>query len=249
MTEQALTQCEDRFAQGLSRELAIAVVEGHEGVIGISASRLKDNLDMPAFVLTHAEDGCLKGSGRSVPGFDLGASIMKAKREGILVKGGGHAMAGGITIEETRLAEFKDIVDKDIATSRYGETGVISTADIALKIENAGTGLVDGIGKLAPFGMGNPLPRVVLLGVRLERVRILKEKHLKCVFADPDLGGAGRTVEAPIWNAVGTEFGDMIQNAEGEVLDVYGTLEINEWQGRRKVQMKVSDLRASRLKR
>ena len=91
--------------------------------------------------------------------------------------------------------------------------------------------------------MGNPTPRFVLEGVLLAAVRVLKDKHVKCIFHDPEMGPAGKIVEGLIWNAVGTPFGDALREAKGQIVDALGALEVNEWNGRRRVQMKIEDAR------
>jgi len=231
------------FVPGETRALAVAIVDAHEGIVGISAARVKEALDCPAFVLAPTPEGWLKGSGRSVPGFDLGAAIIGARKAGLLVKGGGHAMAGGITIERDKLEAFVDFVNAEIAKSEYADIGVLSKVDAVVSLDRATTGLVDATQSLAPFGMGNPTPRFVLEGVLLADVRILKDKHVKCIFQDPEMGPAGKIVEGLIWNAVGTPFGDALRDARGQIVDVLGALEVNEWNGRRRVQMKIEDAR------
>lgn len=231
------------FIPGETRALAVAIVDAHEGIVGISAARVKEALDCPAFVLAPTPEGWLKGSGRSVPGFDLGAAIIAARKAGLLVKGGGHAMAGGITIEREKLDAFIDFVNGEIAKSEYATIGVVSKVDAVVSLDRATTGLVDATQSLAPFGMGNPTPRFVLQGVLLADVRVLKDKHIKCIFHDPEMGPAGKIVEGLIWNAVGTPFGEALREAKGQIVDVLGALEVNEWNGRRRVQMKVEDAR------
>jgi single-stranded-DNA-specific exonuclease len=244
-TAEAIAQLEGQFIPGETRQLAVAIVDAHEGIVGISAARLKEAFDVPAFVLAPTPEGTLKGSGRSVSGFDLGAAIIAARKAGLIVKGGGHAMAGGLTIEHDKVEEFTAFVNARIATSDYAKTGVISKVDAELTLNQARVDFVDAMGDMAPFGMGNPTPRVVLKGVLLADVRILKEKHLKCVFHDPKHGSKGRKVEALIWNAVDTAFGTALQGAVGEQVDALGALEINEYRERRNVQMKLDDLRLS----
>jgi single-stranded-DNA-specific exonuclease len=249
-TEQALEQVlgsqsaeQEPFIPGTTRRLAFAIVDAHEGIVGISAARLKDATDAPAFVVAPTPEGWLKGSGRSVPGFNLGDAIIEAGKQGITVKGGGHAMAGGLTLEPDKVDAFIDFVNGVIDDSEYAVTGVTTKVDTVININQATTGMCDAMQSLAPFGMGNPTPRVVLSGTILSDVRILKEKHIKCIFEDPELGPAGPRIEGLIWNAVGTPFGDALMDAKDQVVDVLGALEINEWMGRRKVQMKLEDVR------
>jgi single-stranded-DNA-specific exonuclease len=244
-TEQALDQVRDQFIPGKTRALAVAAVDAHEGIVGISAARLKEALDAPAFVLADTPEGWLKGSGRSVPGFDLGGAIITARKSGLLVKGGGHAMAGGITVEKEKLADFIAFMNAEIDKSEYAVTGVTSRVDAVVPLDRATTGFVDAAQSLAPFGMGNPTPRVMLPGVHMSRVEHLGKArtHIKCFFEDPEMGRSGKVVQGLLWNAVGTPFGDALFANQGAIVDVLGALEINEYKGRRIIQIKIEDVR------
>lgn len=244
-TEAAMSQIPEDFIPGETRRIAVAITDAHEGVVGISAARLKEALDAPAFVLAPTPEGELKGSGRSVSGFDLGAAIIKARKAGLIVKGGGHAMAGGITLQHDQVEEFIRFMDAEINVSDYARTGVVSKADSTVLINKATIGLIDAAQSLAPFGMGNPTPRFVIPSVKIADIQILKEKHVKLIFEHPDLGPAGPRIEAPIWNAEGTVFGDQLKSLRGQTVDVLGALEKNEWNGRVKIQLKVEDVRES----
>lgn len=245
-TEQAISQIEAKqFKAGESRQLAVAIVDAHEGIVGISASRVKDAFDVPAFVLAPTPEGTLKGSGRSVSGFDLGAAIIAARKAGLLIKGGGHAMAGGLTIEEDKVEDFTRFVDARIAESEYAKTGVQSRVDAAINIGKARIDMVEALGSMAPFGMGNPTPRVMLENVLVADVRVLKDKHIKCTFQHPKYREKGRKIQALIWNAIDTPFGDALLSAKDTCVDALGALEINEWNGRKLVQMKLDDIRVS----
>ena len=236
----ALTQV-DHFVPGQTRQIAIAVVEAHEGIVGISASRLKDAVDAPAFVLAPAGEGLLKGSGRSVPGFDLGAAIIKARNAGLVEKGGGHAMAGGVTLRRDRLEDFRAFVNSEIAASDYAATGVVSRVDAVMALRDAKVSDVAAMERLRPFGMGNPTPRILLRDVVIDDIRILKDKHIKCRLACAS--GSGRTVDALMWNAVGTPFAAALEANRGVGIEVLGSLEINTWRDRESVQMKLEDAR------
>lgn len=243
-TAQALSQIEAQgFVPGDTRQLAVAIVDAHEGIVGISAARVKEAFDVPAFVLAPTPEGALKGSGRSVPGFDLGAAIIAARKAGLLLRGGGHAMAGGLSIEKDKVEAFTAFVNARIAQSDYAQTGVVSKVDAELGIGKARIDMVEALSSMAPFGMGNPTPRVALQDVLLADVRILKDKHIKCIFQHPEHREKGRKIQALIWNAVDTPFGDALIAAKGERIDALGALEINEWNDRKSVQMKLDDIR------
>lgn len=242
-TKEALAQLEGKLIPGQSRELALAIVDAHEGIIGISAARVKEAFDTPSFVLAPGDGGVLKGSGRSVPGFDLGEAVVAARQEGLLVKGGGHAMAAGLSIEEDKVEAFIAFVNDRIAKSDYAQTGVLVKLDAELSIEDLSVETVESLEKLGPFGMGHPTPRVLLKGVRVADTRVLKEKHLKLRLSSAS--GKGGRVDGPLWNCVGTPFGDQLQGLEGKLVDVACALEINSWQGRSSVQLRIEDVRMS----
>lgn len=242
-TKSALEQLDGKLTSGTSREIAIAVVEAHEGIIGISAARVKEAFDTPSIVLAPGDGGLLKGSGRSVPGFDLGAAVVAARQEGLLVKGGGHGMAAGLSLHPDNLEAFTSFMNTRIRESEYAQTGVILKADAEVTAGLLQVEIVEELERLGPFGMGNPTPKVVLKGVRVCEVRILKDKHLKMRLQDPS--GKGPRLDAPLWNSVGTPFGAQIQDIDGKIVDVFCAMEINEWNGRRSVQLKVEDVRLS----
>ena len=170
-TEAAIEQLADR-RPGVDRGLALAVVEdAHEGVVGISAARLREAYDAPAIVLSRAHDGALKGSARSVPGFDIGHAIIAARQAGILVKGGGHGMAGGLTIDQSRLADFIAFMDGEIAKTDYARNGVVSQADASLSLAEFTVAGLRGMDRMRPFGTANEEPRIVLAGAVLQEIR------------------------------------------------------------------------------
>lgn len=225
---------------GEDRTLALAVVEAHEGVVGISAGRLKEAFDAPAIVLTHAHDGNLKGSARSVAGFDIGHAIIAARHEDLIVKGGGHGMAGGLTLTEAQLPGFIAFMNAEIEKSDYFTTGVRTAVDAAIPLGEVGVPFIAGMDRLRPFGTANAEPVVMLPGVVLAEIRILKEKHFKLVFRS----GAA-SIDALIWNVVGTPLGAQIEAARGRTVDALGKLQINEYMGRKSPQFMLEDMRFS----
>lgn len=236
-TEAAIAQLADRVC-GEDRTLALAVVDAHEGVVGISAARLREAYDAPAIVLTHAEQGLLKGSARSVPGFDIGHAIIAARQAGLIVKGGGHGMAGGLTLSQDQLPGFIAHMNAEIAKTGYWSEGVASQADLCLTLSALTVPLIESLGRMKPFGTANPEPVVILEGVEIAEIRILKEKHLKIVARD---GKA--EIDALLWNVVGTALGDQIQAARGRRVDLLGKPQVNSFMNRKRAQMIVDDLR------
>lgn len=236
-TEAAIAQLSDRVC-GEDRTLALAVVDAHEGVVGISAARLREAYDAPAIVLTHAEHGLLKGSARSVPGFDIGHAIIAARQAGLIVKGGGHGMAGGLTLSPDQLPGFIAHMNAEISKTGYWSEGVSSQADLSLSLSALTVPLIESLGRMKPFGTSNPEPVVILEGVEIAEIRVLKEKHLKIIARD------GRAeIDALLWNVVGTALGDQIQAARGRRVDLLGKPQVNSFMNRKRAQMIVDDIR------
>lgn len=237
-TEPAIADLSSRIA-GVDRRIAIALVpEAHEGVVGISAGRVKETYDCPAIVLAIDHIGNYKGSARSVKGFDIGQAIIEARNAGLILSGGGHGMAGGLTLKPEKLEAFEAFMNAKIETSDYFRDGVLTQADVQLLPAELTVDLIDSLNRLEPFGMGNPAPRVILEGAEIREVKILKEKHLKVTL----VAGTG-TLEALMWGAVGTQTGDFLQQSVGHRIDAYGEPGINEFRGNRSPQMILQDVR------
>jgi single-stranded-DNA-specific exonuclease len=129
-----------------------------------------------------------------------------------------------------------------IRQSDYAKIGVLSRVDMHIPLRKATLGLVDALGHLAPFGMGNPTPRLVVGPVLLAQVQTLKDTHLKLLFQDPDLLDAGPQLEGLMWNEANTPFADALRGVKGTLVHALGGLELNSWNGKHKVQMKLEDV-------
>lgn len=238
-TKTAIAQFEDRVP-GRDRDVAIAVVDAHEGIVGISAGRLKDAVDAPAIVLAPVEGDMLKGSARSVPGFDIGHAITQARQQGLIEKGGGHGMAGGLTLRRDQLDGFKAFLATEIRKTDYFRDGLRTNADASFSLKELNVDLLDGFEALRPFGAENPEPVVILRGVVPVDFRVLKGLHFKVSFRDGD-----RSIDGLIWNVVGTEFGRQIEDALNTRVDLLCKPQINEFRGNRSPQVIVEDVRFS----
>lgn len=243
VTAQALAQASGH-ERGLTRRSAIAVVTGHEGVVGISAARVREAVDAPAIVLTSDHEGHLKGSARSVPGFDIGHAIISARRSGLIIKGGGHGMAGGLSLRPDQLEAFQAFLDAEIAKSAYAVDGVVTDADLELRPRDLSVADIEALAPLAPFGTANPEPLVMIRGAELREIVILKsrrtqkEAHFKLI-----LGDGQNTINGLIWNVVGTPYGNAVLDLVGSVVDVLGAPGINLYRGEKSPQILIEDLR------
>ena len=240
VTEIAVKQFQGRVS-GIDRKIAIAVVEdGHEGVVGISAGRLREAYDCPAIVLARDKDGNFKGSGRSVEGFDLGGAIIEARNTGMITKGGGHPMAAGVSLTPDQLEPFEAFMNAKIEKSDYFRTGVITNIDVVLQPHELTVDLIDGFMRMEPFGQSNPQPRVMLEGAEIRDIKIMGEKknHMKAL-----IGNGSGTLNALIWNSVDTPLGDFITDALHTRIDLCGEVGINNWLGNSSAQIIVEDAR------
>ncbi|MEM9787372.1 MAG: single-stranded-DNA-specific exonuclease RecJ [Pseudomonadota bacterium] len=231
----ALEQATER---GLDGPLVWAAGEGwHPGVVGIVAARLKEATNRPAIVIgLEGDEG--KGSGRSVSGIDLGAAIQRVATDGLLIKGGGHKMAAGLTVARDKL---------DDAMARLGTllakqgADAIGPADLRLDgilMPGAATvELVRQIDDAGPFGAGAPAPRFAFPDVLIHFAKQVGANHLKVSFGD----GITARIDAISFGAMDGPIGPMLMKHNGARFHLAGRLEINTWQGRQSVQLRLED--------
>ncbi|MBS0125431.1 single-stranded-DNA-specific exonuclease RecJ [Thetidibacter halocola] len=231
----ALAQAE---ARGLDAPLVWAAGEGwHPGVVGIVAARLKEATNRPAVVIG-LEGGEGKGSGRSVAGVDLGASIQRLAAEGLLIKGGGHRMAAGLTVETSRLEEAMARLSELLERQGAGQGGAADLrVDAALMPGAATVELVEQLERAGPFGQGAPGPRFAIPDARLSYCREVGSGHLKIACDD----GMGARLEGICFGAMDTPLGPALSARDGGRFHLAGRLEINDFRGRRSVQLRLED--------
>lgn len=231
----ALAQAE---ARGLDAPLVWAAGEGwHPGVVGIVASRLKEATNRPAVVIgLDGDEG--KGSGRSVAGVDLGASVQRLAAEGLLLKGGGHRMAAGLTVARDQLEPAMARLAELLARQGAGAGGPADLRLDGMLMPKAATPeLVMDLERAGPFGQGAPAPRFAFPDVAVSFAKQVGETHLKATFAD----GLGGRIEAIAFGALETQLGAAILDHKGARFHIAGKLEINEWGGRQNVQLRLDD--------
>ncbi|OED47041.1 single-stranded-DNA-specific exonuclease RecJ [Rhodobacteraceae bacterium (ex Bugula neritina AB1)] len=232
----ALDQAEDR---GLEAPLVWAAGEGwHPGVVGIVASRLKEAANRPAVVIGFdGEEG--KGSGRSVSGVDLGASIQRLVAEGLLVKGGGHKMAAGLTVMRDKLEPAMERLTELLAKQGAGQGGPADLKlDGALMPGAAKVDLIEQIEQAGPFGAGAPAPRYALPDLQVRFAKKIGESHLKLSLTD----GMGGTVDAICFGAFDSPLGPRLLEHGGARFHFAGRLEVNSWGGRQNPQLRLEDV-------
>ncbi|MDF1707620.1 MAG: single-stranded-DNA-specific exonuclease RecJ [Paracoccaceae bacterium] len=236
----ALAQAEGR---GLDGPLVWAAGEGwHPGVVGIVAARLKEATGRPAVVI--GLDGAEgKGSGRSVSGVDLGAAIQRVAAEGLLIKGGGHKMAAGLTVARDQLEPAMARLGELLAKQGAGSGGPSDLRLDGMLMPGAATvELIERIEAAGPFGAGAPAPRFAFADVVIHFAKRLGESHLKLSFGD----GLGARLEAIMFGAYDTPLGPALEAHGGARFHLAGRLEINRWGGRQSVQLRLEDAAPAR---
>lgn len=236
--EQALVQAEQQG--GEERPLLFLTGDNwHPGVIGIVASRVIERFHRPVCV-AGIDGNFAKGSGRSVPGIDLGAAVIAARQEGMLVNGGGHAMAAGFTVVRERLGELAEFLTARIARQQAEageELGRTLYLDGALAPRAATPALIASLAALAPFGQGNSEPRFVIPAARIGKADVVGENHVRLFLTGSD----GGRIKAIAFRVADQPLGQALLKAGGLPLHVAGKLRVDNWMGRDDVQLMIDD--------
>jgi single-stranded-DNA-specific exonuclease len=209
----------------------------HPGVIGIVAGRLKERYQRPVCVVA-LENGVGKASGRSVAGLHLGQAVIAAREIGLVLKGGGHAMAAGFEVQEAMLATLQSFIAARFKDDLDG-TPLVPTLliDGALQGRAATPELIASLDQLAPFGSGNPEPRFVFPAQRVVVSNVVGADHVRCVLTGPDGGQA----KAIAFRVAGEELGRALLAGRGAALHIAGRLKLDNWQGREQIQIQIED--------
>ncbi|OWY10033.1 single-stranded-DNA-specific exonuclease RecJ [Thioclava sp. F42-5] len=233
--EAALTQAEER---GLNAPLVWAAGAGwHPGVVGIVAARLKEATNRPSVVIG-VENRIGKGSARSVAGVDIGAAIQRVAAEGLLLKGGGHKMAAGLTVEENKLEPAMARLSELLAKQGAGEIGPRDLRLDGMLMPGAATAqLIEDLDRAGPFGQGAPAPRFAFADMEVVGARRIGESHLRFMFGD----GMGARIETVCFGAFDCPLGPALSQPGAKRFHLAGRLEINTWGGRNKVQLRLED--------
>lgn len=226
----------------LCHDRAVCVVAGagwHPGVIGIVAGRLKEKLGRPAIVIALDEDGVGKGSGRSITGVDLGAAVLAAREQGLLIAGGGHAMAAGLTIAADQVSAFADWLDARLATPVAESVAARALLfDSVVAPGGVTPSLVDALEAGGPYGTGWPAPRVAVGPVRAVKVDIVGNGHVRAIVAGDD----GRSLKAMAFRAADTPLGQALLAAgPTRRLWLAGRAKRDDWSGRDVAELHLDD--------
>ncbi|MBW8302205.1 MAG: single-stranded-DNA-specific exonuclease RecJ [Hydrogenophaga sp.] len=210
----------------------------HPGIVGLLAARLKEKFKRPAFAIAFDLNGKGTGSGRSINGFDIGRMVRAAVDSGLLVKGGGHAMAAGLTVDRSNLGRLRTFFD-EASAEQVGALAANQTLKIdgALGASGATIALIDQLETAGPYGSGHPQPIFAVPAHRLRDARPVGTTHVKVTLEAAD----GTRLEGIAFRAAETALGDFLLNGRGTQVHVAGTLSADHWQGTRRVQMRVLD--------
>ncbi|PHP67944.1 single-stranded-DNA-specific exonuclease RecJ [Zhengella mangrovi] len=241
MLADARAQAEAEMLHGAGP--AVLVTEStdwHPGIAGLIASRLKDFARRPAFAIAFDVNGRGTGSGRSIPGFDLGRLVGEAVREGLLVKGGGHAMAAGITVERARLGDLRAFFEE---RSRAAVDQLVATQslkiDAALTADGATVKLMDLLEQAGPYGAGHAQPVFAMPRHTVTAVQPVGNAgaHLRVSLQSQ----TGRRIDAMAFRAADTDLGRFLAASRGRMIHTAGTLGLNHWNGQVRVQYRLLD--------
>lgn len=243
--DEAVLQVDTRIGDGEPGSVIIAHGKGwHPGVVGIVASRLKERYNRPACVISFdGDDETSQGtaSGRSVSGVDLGAAVIAARQSGLLLKGGGHAMAAGFSLERGKLAELEMFLAERVAKAVGGTPPPPGLyIDSIMSASGANMHLVKTLEQVGPFGVGNPEPRFCIENAIIAKADPVgaDQSHVSLILTDP--GGGGR-LKAIAFRAFDTDLGKALINHGGAPFHFVGRLRVNVWNGYESVQLMVDD--------
>jgi single-stranded-DNA-specific exonuclease len=236
VSEQAEEQAK---AQGETPVITVMSTGWHQGVIGIVAGRIKERFGRPAIVIAETEDGTGKGSGRSISGVDLGAAVLAAKDSGLLIAGGGHAMAAGLTLPAGGLEAFRDFLGErlaaDVARSRSDRALLL---DALLAPGGVAGSLCDALDSGGPYGAGWPSPRVAAGPVRLLKTGVVGDGHVRGLGCGDD----GKTFKWIAFRSAASELGQaLLQSAADTRWWLAGTIKRDEWNGGNAAEMHLED--------
>jgi single-stranded-DNA-specific exonuclease len=229
---------------GKERRGSVLLVSGkgwHPGVVGLAAARLKERFNLPSFVL--AEDGqgrLASGSGRSIPGVDIGSAVREAFESGLIEKGGGHAMAAGLTVLTERLGDLRGFFEERLGPQVQAAQDRALSIDAALTAGAATLELIELLEQAGPYGSAHPSPLFAFPAHRVLYADPAGSDHIRCTIGAAD----GKRMKAVAFRAMGTELGEMLLSERQMPLHIAGRLTIDDWSGARVPCLHIEDAAA-----
>jgi single-stranded-DNA-specific exonuclease len=240
MLEDAIFEAEKQIDKNL---IFIVGKDWHPGVIGIIASRVKDKFNKPSAIIS-LSGGIGKASCRSIAGVDLGAKIIEARLNGLLIQGGGHKMAAGFTVAEDKIMQLQTFLNNEISRDIDNLVDLdISLYDYEVSIDGAGDlNLIRDINILGPFGNGLPEPIAHIPDLFVLKAKVLANKHVSCVFASDRSGYGSRVLNAIAFGAIGTKVGEILMSEIPHKMSAIGFVKSNLWKDKETAQLIIKDL-------
>lgn len=218
--------------------IVLAGENWHEGVIGIIAARIKEKFNKPAFIIS-INGNIGKGSARSIYGFDIGTAVISAVQNNLLVRGGGHKMAAGFTIDINKIEEFRSfLIRKFKSINMQLEKKLDLYFDSTIAPSAINYEFYQKINTLSPFGSGNSEPKFVIENVKLIKSNIVGEKHIKSIFEGAD----GSIFKSITFNSVSNNLGAHLLAKSSKNLNILGKLSLNQWKGQTNVEFIIDDI-------
>ncbi len=239
MLEEAEAEVAAEYGDGEAASVIITARENwHPGIAGLLASRLKEKFRRPAFAIAFDGSGRGTGSGRSISGFDLGKVVRAAVEEGILLKGGGHGMAAGLTVERANLGRLRSFFEERASKTVPGLVAAHTLKiDGAVGASGATLALIDQLESAGPYGAGHAQPVLALPAHRIRDCRMVGTSHVKVTLEATD----GSRLDGIAFRAANTPLGDLLMNGRGRNVHVAGSIGADFWQGTRRIQLRILD--------
>ncbi|MFO1034866.1 MAG: single-stranded-DNA-specific exonuclease RecJ [Hyphomicrobiales bacterium] len=237
--DDAVTQAALSLGTERKPAVIVAAAEGwHPGIVGLVAARLKERFRLPAFAISLSKaTGLAVGSGRSIAGVDLGRAVRLATDAGILEKGGGHAMAAGLTVKADKLADLRQFLEEKLSEEVGANRDEALLVDGALTATGATLELIELLEQAGPYGSGQPAPMFVFPAHRVVFADAAGTDHVRCTLAAAD----GTRIRAIAFRAMGTDLGELLLSERQFPLHVAGRLVADEWGAKRQPSLQIED--------
>jgi single-stranded-DNA-specific exonuclease len=242
VVDAAAIQAEASLGKEHRSSIIIVTSEGwHPGVVGLAAARLKERYQLPSFVLaSNPKTGLASGSGRSIAGVDIGSATRAALEAGVIVKGGGHAMAAGLTVEIAKLVELRSFLEEKLAAAVANVVENSLQIDGALTASGATVDLIELLEQAGPYGSAHPAPVFAFPAHKVVYADPAGSDHIRCTLASAD----GTRIKAIAFRAMGTELGETLLTERKLPLHIAGRLTIDEWGSKRVPSLQIEDIAA-----
>jgi single-stranded-DNA-specific exonuclease len=239
VVDEAIAQADAAMGQAKKPSIIVVAADGwHPGVVGLAASRLKDRFGVPSFVLAmNAKTGLATGSGRSISGVDLGKAVRLAMEAGHITKGGGHAMAAGLTLKSENLGALRQFLDESLSSEVESLREPFLSVDGALTASGATLDLIELLEQAGPYGASHPSPMFVFPSHKVTYADRVGADHVRCTVVASD----GTKLKAIAFRALGTELGELLLSERQHPIHIAGRLVVDEWGAKRVPSLQIED--------